>query len=106
MGTTEPDVGRDSGGARAPFRVMGRSGAALQSDDGASSSDGWVLGTYLHGLFHNAELRRSMLTRLAARKGAVLRLEGEAFSQSREYDRLADLVRESLDMGAIRRMME
>ena len=106
MGTTEPEVGGDSGGTRAPFRILGRTRSAVASVDGTLSSNGWVLGTYLHGLFHNSELLRSMLTKLAARKGAILRLDGEAFSQSREYDKLADLVRKSLDMEAISQLME
>jgi cobyric acid synthase len=60
------------------------------------------MGTYIHGLFHSPELRRSMLRRLAARKGRTLSLEEDAFSQSREFDKLADLVRESIDMDAVR----
>lgn len=43
-----------------------------------------------------------MLRRLAARKGRTLSLEEDAFSQSREFDKLADLVRESIDMDAVR----
>ena len=72
--------------------------------DGSLSSDGWVLGTYIHGLFHNVQLRRSILRQLAARKGQALSLDEDAFSQSREFDKLADLVRESLDMDAVRRL--
>ncbi len=73
-----------------------------QRRDGAASKDGWVVGTYLHGLFGNAELRRQMIMNLAIRKGVKLpSAEVTAFDQAAEYDRLADEVRAALDMEAI-----
>jgi adenosylcobyric acid synthase len=30
-------------------------------EEGAAGEDGWVVGTYLHGLFHNADLRRQIM---------------------------------------------
>jgi adenosylcobyric acid synthase len=69
--------------------------------DGALSEDGWVLGTYVHGLFLNTELRRSMLSRIASRKGVGTDFTADRFSQSEEFDKLAALMRDSLDMNAI-----
>jgi adenosylcobyric acid synthase len=69
------------------------------------SDDGWVLGTYVHGLFLNDGLRRGLLRRIAERKGVSLP-EGEgAFDQGAEYDKLAAHFRGSLDMGAVYRAM-
>jgi adenosylcobyric acid synthase len=73
-----------------------------QRRDGIASADGWVAGTYLHGLFNSAELRRRMVMNLAIRKGVKLPdAEGATFDQSAEYDRLADEVRAALDMEAV-----
>jgi len=91
------------GGGPAPFDLSRRSGGQTAEGDGAISADGWTLGTYVHGLFHNAELRRCILRRLAERKGVVLPPSDAAFSQSAEYDKLAELLRESLDMDAVYR---
>ena len=62
---------------------------------------GNVLGTYVHGLFHNAGLRRSILAELAARKGVALALGGKVISKEEQYDKLAALVRGTLDMGLV-----
>ena len=88
-----------------PFQLLSRSGQGLDAGEGSMSGDGWVMGTYVHGLFHNTELRRSILRQLAARKGVSLPLIEDAFSQSKEYNKLADLIRRSLDMDAVYRMI-
>ena len=50
-------------------------------------------------LFHNAGLRRSILAELAARKGVALALGDKVISKEEQYDKLAALVRGTLDMG-------
>ena len=69
------------------------------------SEDGWIMGTYLHSLFHNTELRRCILARIAERKGLSLIFEQDTFSQSDEYDKLAGLVRLNLDIDAFYRII-
>ncbi|MBF8224330.1 cobyric acid synthase [Halomonas sp. 328] len=71
--------------------------------DGAIGEDGQVLGTYLHGLFDQAEACAALL--------ALCGLEGEGDSlvdtpdyaahRQRDLDRLADSLEEHLDMEAI-----
>ena len=60
-----------------------------------------TLGTYLHGLFHNREVRRSILACAGARRGLSLPTGHDDIEPSAEYDKLASLVREHLDLGLI-----
>ena len=86
------------------FRVHERSGAAVGGNglpEGALDPSGWVLGTYVHGLFHNGPLRRSLLESLASRKGAHLGLRPEDLVVDQEYDKLAHWVRGSLNMDLV-----
>ena len=74
------------------------------SSDGVLDSTGWVLGTYVHGLFHNGGLRQALLQALARRKGANLSLAPEDLALDIEYDKLADWVRGSLRMDLVYQM--
>lgn len=78
-----------------------------QNWEGLEREDGLVLGTYLHGLFDNEELTEALLEKLAKKKGISLEMttESQESYKQRQYDKLADLVRESLDMEAIYRIM-
>ena len=104
----EIHMGRTHGqGANPPFRIEDRSDVPVDEAtgfDGAVDASGWVLGTYIHGLFHNAGLRRAMLHALAARKGVRLSLAAEDVAWDQEYDKLADWVRGSLDMDLVYRI--
>ena len=100
----EIHMGRTVGeGYIPPFAVTDRADAPVTSAtalDGAMDSSGRVMGTYIHGLFHNAGVRRAMLGELARRKGVSLP-EGVDVARDREYDRLADWVRGSLRMDLV-----
>ena len=91
-------------GAHQPFVMETRSGRRVDLPDGAQDEEGLTLGTYLHGLFHNRNVRRSMLGYVAQRKGAVLPTAGGDVEPSVEYDKLATLVREHLDMNLVYRV--
>lgn len=85
-----------------PFLVVERSGEKVRSEDGAVHAKGHVLGTYLHGLFHNPLLRSSLLVNLADWKGLPSTPQWGALPPMElHYDRLADLVRSHLDMEAV-----
>lgn len=96
LGTTEYQPG-----AR-PLLAITRSDGAT-SFDGAASSDGNIIGTYLHGFFDDDDFRHSFIN--AAR--AALRLAPPVayvdFRADREtrFDRLAAHVRQSIDYDAI-----
>ncbi|MEI7026014.1 cobyric acid synthase [Paenibacillus sp. y28] len=75
--------------------------------DGASSRDGLVWGTYIHGILHNDVFRRAWLNRLRRCKGWAPLQEVQPFGLRREqaFDRLADHVRSHLAMERIYEMI-
>lgn len=96
----EIHMGRTCGDSAAAFRITERSGEPASSPDGALDDEGLTLGTYMHGLFHNHSLRRALLMRLSQRKGIALP-PGAILDLDREYDKLAALVRRSVDMRMV-----
>ena len=104
----EIHMGRTVGeGFAAPFRIEDRADAAVTEADsmeGAIDSSGSVMGTYIHGLFHNGGLRDAMLRELARRKGVTLPDSSSELDSDREFDKLADWVRSSVDMDLVYRI--
>ncbi len=75
--------------------------------DGCVAESGLVMGSYLHGLFENESLRRSLVNWLAERRGIpVPRGDGAVAGREAEYDRLADTLRRHIDLEALLRIME
>ncbi len=68
--------------------------------DGAISSDGLRFGTYIHGLFHNTEFTQALLHRLRQLRG-LPPTTTTPINKQEHYDKLADLVRQNLDMERI-----
>ncbi len=89
-----------------PFCVLEQQGEAYVLD-GAVSSDGTVLGTYIHGIFDGDAFRRDFLNLLRERKGLPALPEQRNVHREKEkaYDRLADIVRQSLDMEQLAAIM-
>ncbi|MBI3743400.1 MAG: cobyric acid synthase [Chloroflexi bacterium] len=85
------------------LRIVERSSEAVDVNDGMLDADGRVLGTYVHGLFHNDAIRHSVLRAIARRKGVALPQLLPFASADAEFDKLADAVRNSLDMDFIYR---
>ena len=104
----EIHMGRTVGeGYSPPFRIEDRADAPVTAEgelEGALDASGSVMGTYIHGLFHNGELRGAMLRELARRKGVSLPDVTTELDIDREYDKLADWVRSSIDMDLIYRV--
>jgi len=102
----EIHMGRTSlGSVCKPFSTVytNGSGAAAQPD-GACSPDGKAAGTYIHGIFDNSEFTLHMINNLRRKKGLDeldgQRVDHQAFKQA-EYDRLAQLLREHLDIARV-----
>jgi len=70
---------------------------------------GNIYGTYLHGFFDTAECRNAVLAALCKAKGVTLE-GGEAFDlktyKERQYDKLAQGVRDALDMELIYKILD
>lgn len=99
MGQTTIDEGET------PFSIITlQNGQETQRSDGAIGHDGRVQGTYLHGVFDNLAWTRQYLNRIRQDKG-LEPIEDEVMTieafKDREYDKLADILRQSLDMEAV-----
>lgn len=74
--------------------------------DGAKSPDGMVWGTYAHGIFDEDQFRRWFIDRLRVRKGLAASGKVNArYDLEPALNRLADTVRQNLDMSLIYRML-
>jgi len=87
-----------------PFlRLNGR-----EEPDGVVNEAGNVLGSYLHGIFDTGAFWRALVNRVRAEKGLDAN-DGEVLTMAefrdREFDRLAALVRQNLDMDAVYRII-
>ncbi|MDE0121725.1 MAG: cobyric acid synthase [bacterium] len=88
-----------------PFIIESRSSGRVDLPEGALDEEGLTLGTYLHGLFHNPQVRSSILECAGRRRGLTLPDGGPELDQDAEYDKLADWARTNLDMAYIRRIV-
>ncbi len=73
-------------------------------EDGVVREDGLVMGSYIHGIFDNDDYRRKLLNSLRLRKGLDGLQSGPVNIQARKeaaYDRLADTVRQHLDLKRV-----
>ncbi len=71
-------------------------------DDGSVSENGLVIGTYLHGLFENENIRNSFMGYLYKRRG----LTYNGGNHSDGIEELAGFVEDNLDMELIHRILE
>ncbi len=69
--------------------------------DGVLNARGTILGSYMHGLFHNAGLRHNLLNYLRRSKGLPEAHKQKSTDKEAEYDRLAELIRRSLNMDLV-----
>lgn len=90
------------------FTLIKRSEQTVSLTDGVIRSDGQVMGTYLHGIFDNDTFRRQVLDALRVKKGLepLGKIMNRSQAKEAAYDRLAQIVRSSLDMTLIEKLME
>ena len=75
--------------------------------DGLAREDFSVFGSYLHGLFDDPAIAGALTRRLMEAKGiAAGVLVDEETYKNQQYDRLADLLRKSLDMEKVYEILE
>jgi adenosylcobyric acid synthase len=86
-------------GARPFATITRRSGREVEILDGAVSADGRVFGTYLHGIFDNAEFRTALLNRVRRDKG--LKQQAKVVPLKDPFDLLASHLERHLDMARL-----
>ncbi len=74
--------------------------APVFGDDGCIDESGLVIGTYLHGLFENENVRHALLSHLHEKKG-IKYVPQVAASELDAYEELADVVRKNVDMERV-----
>ncbi|MFR9189056.1 MAG: cobyric acid synthase [Anaerotruncus massiliensis (ex Togo et al. 2019)] len=98
MGRTERDC---------PPLMELRTGRGEGKPDGASRGN--VCGSYVHGLFDNGETAAALVCCLCKAKGLdasdIAAVDAKSYREA-QYDKLAAAVRESLDMGAVYKILE
>ena len=98
MGRTERDC---------PPLMELRTGRGEGKPDGASRGN--VCGSYVHGLFDSGETAAALVCCLCKAKGLdtsdIAAVDAKSYREA-QYDKLAAAVRESLDMGAVDKILE
>ena len=98
----EIHMGQTIGSNNRPlFLITQKMGGQAGYIDGAVAYGGLIFGSYLHGLFDNANFRHTFLSKLRQRKGLSLIPRPPIPSRQQQYDRLADIVRHSLNLKLI-----
>ncbi|CAO0820446.1 Cobyric acid synthase [Desulfarculales bacterium] len=91
---------RSLGPSRPAFGLRMRLDQPVDLEDGQVSPEGRVVGTYLHGILDNDALRAGLLT-WATGGGDVACLSDYAVFKDRQYDLLADLLEEHLNLEGL-----
>ncbi len=90
-------------------RTGGAADVADFTSGGTGVSSGNVYGSYVHGVFDRGEIAGTIVRALAEKKGICLSdaqvIDHREFKE-KEYDRLADILRRSLDMEKIYSMLK
>lgn len=101
MGTTS--CGR---GAEELFNIIEKNGERTRYKDGSVNKKGNIMGTYIHGIFDSIYFREFIINSLREKKGLNFKKSVVYESlREKELDKLADIVRNSLDMKSIYEFM-
>ena len=76
----------------------------MKTLDGAVSADRRVWGTYIHGIFDSGAFRRKFLNDIRKRKG-LKPLAGTNYDRDSEFDKLADHVRNNIDIKEVYKIL-
>jgi adenosylcobyric acid synthase len=89
-----------------PFRILQTPDGKTAYTDGAINKDGTVFGTYIHGIFNKDGFRAGFLESLRKYHRMPIHEAYNIEEKEKEYDKLAELVRNNLDMQLIYRIIE
>ncbi|MBC8062918.1 MAG: cobyric acid synthase [Clostridiaceae bacterium] len=88
------------------FNIVKENGKDVNYFEGAIDSDSRIMGSYLHGIFDGVAFREYLLNKIRNTKGLQLRKSKEYENlREQELDHLAQIVRDSLDIKEIYRIM-
>jgi adenosylcobyric acid synthase len=87
------------------FEVFESNGEKNKYPEGAISKDRRILGTYIHGIFDTGHFRRYFLNRLRKRRGWKVLPVKDNFNPDQEFDKLAQLIRENIDLKVLRKIL-
>lgn len=88
--------------AKPLFEIKEKNGELCSLKDGAVNENGNIMGTYIHGVFDSAFFREHIVNLIRDKKG-ITRKPSLVYENLREKElnKLADIVRKSLDMKMI-----
>jgi adenosylcobyric acid synthase len=87
--------------------ITTRSNKQVRIPDGSYNDQGNIFGTHIHGLFDNVKIMLTLINSIRSKKGLAL-LEAsdlEVFQRDKNYDKAAQIVRESLNMQKLKEIM-
>ena len=89
-------------GAKAFVQVTSKNGLGHSYQEGCMSESGNIIGTYIHGIFDGVHFRQHILNQIRTSKGLPNKVAEEYdHIREKELDKLADIVRNSIDMDQI-----
>ncbi|MBV7275239.1 cobyric acid synthase [Clostridiaceae bacterium UIB06] len=92
--------------AKPLFRITDKNGEKVLIDDGAINKKGNIMGTYIHGIFDGVDFREYILNKIREQKGMTTKKSNTYESlREKELDKLADIVRQNLDINKIYEIM-
>ena len=100
MGRTETE------GISKAFHILETPEGKADYADGAINELGTVFGTYIHGIFNNNVFRHSFINAVRRYRRLPEISDATVFNKEKEYDKLAELVRRSIDIKRIYRIIE
>ena len=96
-------VTRHLNGQKPLFELVGPTGKSYK--DGAVSNDNRAYGSYLHGVFDQPGFRNFILNKLRMKKGLPLKNRASGINLDAEFEKLADLVEDNLDMKRLEKII-
>lgn len=93
-------------GSNPLIQINKKNGEEVGYEDGGINDKGNIIGTYIHGIFDGVLFREYLVNLLRKKKGIAFKTS-KIYENEREIelDKLADLVRNNLNMGMIYEMM-
>lgn len=93
--------------AKPLFEIVDKNGEKVSILDGAINKEESIIGTYIHGIFDGIDFREYILNKIRVRKG-MKTIKSHVYEaiREKELDKLADIVRQNLDMNKIYEIMD